>query len=46
MNAYSKDLDQKLFQAVEECGRSMPEATRLFSISLSSLKRYTKLVSE
>jgi transposase len=43
MKAYSEDLRQKIVQAVERRGTSKSEAARLFGISLSSVKRYTKL---
>jgi transposase len=45
MNAYSEDLRQKVVEAVERCGTSKSEAARLFGISLSSVKRYTRLAS-
>ena len=44
--AYSEDLRQKVVQAVQQHGTSKSEAARHFSISLSSVKRYTKLASE
>ena len=45
MRAYSEDLRQKIVTAVH---RGMPkaQAARLFDISLSSVKRYTKLASQ
>jgi transposase len=43
MKAYSEDLRQKIVQAVEQRGTSKSEAARLFGISPSSVKRYTKL---
>jgi len=45
MKPYSEDLRQKVVQAVEQRGTSKSEAARLFSISLSSVKRYTRLAS-
>jgi transposase len=47
MKAYSEDLRQKVVEAVERRGTSKSEAARLFlfGISLSSVKRYTKLAS-
>jgi transposase len=45
MKAYSEDLRQKVVEAVEQRGTSKSEAARLFGISLSSVKRYTKLAS-
>jgi transposase len=43
MKAYSEDLRQKVVQAVQQHGTSKSQAARLFSISLSSLKRYIRL---
>jgi len=43
MKAYSEDLRKKVVEAVERRGTSKSEAARLFGISLSSVKRYTKL---
>src|ERR671911_1998866 len=43
MKAYSEDLRKKVVEAVERRGTSKCEAARLFGISLSSVKRYTKL---
>jgi transposase len=43
MKAYSEDLRQKVVQAVEQRGTSKSQGARLFSISLSSVKRYTTL---
>src|SRR5918995_5826231 len=43
MKAYSEDLRQKVVQAVQQRGSSKSEAARLFGISLSSVKRYTRL---
>jgi transposase len=43
MKAYSEDLRQKVVQAVQERGISKSDAARLFSMSLSSIKRYTRL---
>jgi transposase len=45
MKAYSEDLRQKVVEAVEQRGTSKSEAARLFGISLSSVKRYTKLAN-
>jgi transposase len=43
MKAYSEDLRKKVVEAVERCGTtSKAEAARLFGISLSSVKRYTR----
>lgn len=46
MKAYSEDLRQKVVETVEERGTSKSEAARLFGISLSSVKRYTRLASQ
>jgi transposase len=45
MKAYSEDLRQKVVEAVQQRGTSKSEAARLFGISLSSVKRYTRLAS-
>ena len=45
MKAYSEDLRKKVVETVEQRGTSKSEAARLFSISLSSVKRYTRLAS-
>ena len=46
MRAYSEDLRQKVVGAVEQRGSSKSEAARLFGVSLSSVKRYTKLATQ
>jgi len=46
MRAYSEDLRQKVVQAVQQRGTSKSQAARLFGISLSSVKRYTKLADQ
>jgi transposase len=46
MKAYTQDLRQKVVEAVEQRSISKSEAARLFGISLSSVKRYTKLASQ
>ena len=45
MKAYSEDLRKKIVQAVE---RGMPKAraARLFDVSLSSVKRYSRTASQ
>ena len=40
MNAYSRDLREKIVQAVSERGMGKSEAARTFGVSLSSVKRY------
>ena len=45
MKAYSEDLRKKVVEAVQQRGTSKSEAARLFGISLSSVKRYTRLAS-
>jgi hypothetical protein len=44
MKAYSEDLRRKVVHALEQRGISKSEAARLFGISLSSVKRYARLV--
>ena len=46
MKAYSEDLRQKVVEAVHQRGTSKSEAARLFGISLSSVKRFTRLASQ
>src|SRR5215212_1822871 len=46
MKAYSEDLRRKVVEAVEQRGASKSEAARLFGISLSSVKRYTRLAGQ
>jgi transposase len=46
MDAYSEDLRRKIVEAVEHRRMNKSEAARAFSVSLSSLKRYTKAVRE
>jgi transposase len=46
MKAYSEDLRKKVAEAVQRRGTSKSEAARLFGISLSSVKRYTRLASQ
>jgi transposase len=46
MRAYSEDLRQKAVQAIEQRGISKSQAARLFSISLSSVKRYSRTARE
>ena len=45
MNAYSEDLRKKIIEALRR-GTTKSEATRTFSVSRSSVKRYAKLVEE
>lgn len=45
MRAYSEDLRRKVVEAVHQRGTSKSEAALLFGISLSSVKRYTRLAS-
>ena len=45
MRAYSKELPQKVVQAVEG-GRSKSQTARLFGISFSSVKRYARLANQ
>ncbi len=46
MKAYSEDLRLKVVQAINQRGMSKSQAARLFSISLSSVKRYARLASQ
>src|SRR3712207_5123041 len=46
MKAYSEDLRQKVVEAVHQRGTSKSEAARVFGITLSSVKRYTRLASQ
>src|SRR3712207_6790010 len=46
MKAYSEDLRMKVVQAIEQRGISKSQAARLFGISLSSVKRYSRLASQ
>lgn len=45
MKAYSEDLRQKIVQAVQQ-GVSKSQTARLFSVSLSSVKRYAKTAQQ
>jgi transposase len=45
MNAYSEDLRMKIVQALRR-GMGKSQAARTFSVSLSSIKRYAKMVEE
>ncbi len=44
MKSYSEDLREKIVVAVER-GMSKSEAARIFSVSLSSVKRYVRMAS-
>jgi len=46
MDAYSEDLRLKIVQALKEQRMNKSEAARAFGVSLSSVKRYAKAVSE
>jgi transposase len=46
MDAYSEDLRKKIVQALTQQRMTKSEAARLFGVSLSSVKRYAKAVSE
>jgi transposase len=46
MDAYSEDLRKKIVQALSEQRMNNSEAARAFGVSLSSVKRYPKAVSE
>jgi len=45
MNAYSENLREKIVEALRR-GMGKSEATRTFSVSLSSIKRYAKLAED
>src|ERR671913_113480 len=45
MKAYSEDLRKKIVEALRR-GTSKSEAARLLGVSLSSVKRYAKMVNE
>jgi transposase len=44
MRSYSEDFRTRIVQAVRD-GMSNSRAARLFSVSLSSVKRYVRIVS-
>jgi transposase len=44
MRAYSEDLRKKIVAAIER-GMSKAQAARVFDVSLSSVKRYTRIAS-
>ncbi len=44
MRAYSKDLRKKIVVAIER-GMSKAQAARLFDVSLSSVKRYSRIAT-
>ena len=44
MKSYSEDLRKRIVRAVEVGGTSKSAAARLFGVSLSSVKRYLRLV--
>ena len=46
MRAYSEDLRRKIVEAVEGRTMSKAQAARLFGVSLSSVKRYTRIASQ
>ena len=48
MNAYSEDLrkKKKIVEAMERRGMCKSEVTRLFGVSLSSVKRYARMARE
>jgi transposase len=45
MKPYSEDLRTRIVKAVQEEGISKSRAARLFGVSLSSVKRYVKIVN-
>jgi transposase len=46
MRAYSEDLRKKIVAAIEQRGMSKAQAARLFDVSLSSVKRYSRIARE
>ncbi len=46
MKSYSEDLRRKIVAAVEQRGMSKTEAARLFDVSLSSVKRYSRIARQ
>ena len=46
MRAYSKDLRRKIVEAVEGRTMSKAQAARLFGVSLSSVKRYSRIAEQ
>jgi transposase len=46
MDAYSEDLRRKIVEALQQRRMTKSEAARAFGVSLSSVKRYAKAVSE
>lgn len=46
MNAYSRDLREKIVEAVSGRGMGKSEAARAFGVSLSSVKRYVGMARE
>ena len=45
MNAYSEDLRKKIIEALRR-GMGKSQAARIFSVSLSSVKRYAKMADQ
>ena len=43
MKPYSEDLRVRIVRAIQEEGTSKSAAARLFGVSLSSVKRYTRM---
>src|SRR5215212_3064972 len=46
MKSYSEDLRRKIVDAVEQRGTSKTRAARLFDVSLSSVKRYSRMARQ
>ena len=46
MKPYSEDLRVRIVRALQEGGMSKSGAARLFEVSLSSVKRYARLVEQ
>jgi transposase len=45
MKPYSEDLRMRIIRALQQGGTSESETARLFGVSLSSFKRYTRIAS-
>src|SRR5215212_9565076 len=46
MKSYSEDLRRKIVDAIEQRGMSKTQAAHLFDVSLSSLKRYSRMARQ
>jgi transposase len=46
MKAYSEDLRKKIVASIEQRGMSKAQTARLFDVSLSSVKRYSRTATQ